>query len=213
MFRSKIKNVSNSRCNIFSCNWHWSQINSNSLNFLYVSFTAEPDEFPPEEDFPEEFMPPPIRDDFHISRDEFPQNNYIQDKGTCFAFSLNVRMQRALCARKWTQCCGVLLPLFRRIPTFIWLVRWGFSAEFIFIAFITFMRCDCDSVIINGIYSHAWILHALIRIDGLKMWWGNKIFFVLCRSQLFICTSLFHFDVRCSKWMYFTVDFAYFFFF
>lgn len=52
----------------------------------------EPDEFPPEEDFPEEFMPPPIRDDFHISRDEIPQNNYIQDKGTFFAFSLNVRI-------------------------------------------------------------------------------------------------------------------------
>lgn len=32
------------------------------------------------EEFPEEFMPPPMRDDFVI-RDEMPQNNLIQDKG------------------------------------------------------------------------------------------------------------------------------------
>lgn len=32
------------------------------------------------EEFPEEFMPPPIRDEFVI-RDEISQNNLIQDKG------------------------------------------------------------------------------------------------------------------------------------
>lgn len=33
------------------------------------------------EDFPEEFMPPPLRDDFVI-RNDMSQNNLIQDKGS-----------------------------------------------------------------------------------------------------------------------------------
>lgn len=40
--------------------------------FLEEDFTAE--------EFPEEFMPPPMRDDF-VMRDEVPQNNLIPDKG------------------------------------------------------------------------------------------------------------------------------------
>lgn len=49
---------------------------------MNCSFTEE--DFTIEE-FPEEFMPPPMRDDFVI-RDEMPQNNLIQDKGMHFFF-------------------------------------------------------------------------------------------------------------------------------
>lgn len=45
------------------------------LLFSEEDFTAE--------EFPEEFMPPPMRDDFVI-RDEVPQNNLIPDKGMHF---------------------------------------------------------------------------------------------------------------------------------
>lgn len=53
--------------------------------FFFFFFTEE--DFTAEE-FPEEFMPPPMRDDFVI-RDEVPQNNLIPDKGICtFVYSI-----------------------------------------------------------------------------------------------------------------------------
>lgn len=50
------------------------------ISLIFFFFTEE--DFTAEE-FPEEFMPPPMRDDFVI-RDEVPQNNLIPDKGMHF---------------------------------------------------------------------------------------------------------------------------------
>lgn len=51
----------------------------NKFLSIFFLFTFTEEEFTVEE-FPEDFIPPPIRDDFVI-RDDMSQNNLIQDKG------------------------------------------------------------------------------------------------------------------------------------
>ena len=54
--------------------------------FLIIIYDFTEEDFTVEE-FPEDFIPPPMRDDFVI-RDDMSQNNLIQDKGMYFVLFL-----------------------------------------------------------------------------------------------------------------------------
>lgn len=86
---------------------------------------------------------------------------------------------------------------FEEIQQFIQFIRWGFSTEFV-IPFIIFIWCDwCNSVIINEMYSHVWILYVLVWIPKIII---STEYFSFCVELHY--ALLFILNVRCLKRMY-----------